>query len=301
MSYKIKKFHAQRKVKAFKFLIDNFSLSMREAQRWIDKKRLYLNGDVVISKTLLLEGDVSVIVFEPVSFGLKPTFETESFALFDKPSGVLVHPKNRHTEYSLTHEAKYLYGSDANITHRIDKETSGLVIVAKNKKAEIEIKKAFENRQVAKGYMALVQGHMSKEILIDAPIAKNREFDDIKLKVQINDGGKPSQTLITPIQYFPKLNQTLVEAKPLTGRQHQIRVHLFHVKHPIVGDPIYGVNFETANRYLNGFMSEEERREKTGALRLMLHARWIEFTYIKRYKLYSQKDIMKEFEIRDKD
>lgn len=289
MSYKIKKFQLQRKVKAFKFLLENFNLTMKDAQRWIDKKRLTCNGQVIIQKNFDLEGLVEVAVFTPTTLGLKPIFQTDNFVLFDKPSGILVHPSSRHTEYSLTHEAKYLYGARANIVHRIDKETSGLVIVSKNKKTEIELKSLFENRQIKKGYLARVYGKIDKELFIDAPITKNREFSEIKLKVRVSNEGKASQTIIKPIKYYKGVDQTLIEAIPLTGRQHQIRVHLFHVKHPIVGDPIYGVDFETADQYLNGKLSEEDRIKKIGAKRLMLHAYWIEFRYKNVYKLYSQK------------
>ncbi len=288
MSYKIKKFQLQRKVKAFKFLIDNFDLSMRDAQRWIDKKRVTCNGQIIIQKNFDLEGLVEVAVFTPITLGLNPIFETSAFAIFDKPSGVLVHPSSRHTEYSLTHEAKYLFGNEANITHRIDKETSGLVIVSKNRTVEREIKTLFENRQIKKGYIALVEGKIEKEIFINEPIAKNREFSEIKLKVQISKEGKASQTIIKPIEYFEEKNQTIVVAIPLTGRQHQIRVHLYHINHRIVGDPIYGVDFETADSYLNGKLSQADRVIKTGAKRLMLHANWIEFTYNNHFKIYSQ-------------
>ena len=299
MSYKIKKFSLQRKVKAFKFLIDNFDLSMRDSQRWIDKKRVSCNGEIIIQKNFELEDLVEVAVFTPTTLGLKPIFETLTFAIFEKPSGVLVHPSSRHTEYSLTHEAKYLFGNDANITHRIDKETSGLVIVSKNKSTEREIKTLFENRQIKKGYIALVEGKIDKEIFIDEPISKNREFSEIKLKVRISNEGKASQTIIKPIKYFEELNQTIVEAIPKTGRQHQIRVHLFHINHKIVGDPIYGVDFETADNYLNGRLSHEERVLKTGAKRLMLHANWIEFTYKNKYRLYSKENIYKLFNLND--
>jgi 23S rRNA pseudouridine1911/1915/1917 synthase len=273
---------------------------MKEAQRWIDKKRLSCNGDIIIKKNFELLGDVQIALFTPESKNLKPIFQTDEFAIFDKPSGVLVHPSNRHTKYSLTHEAKFLFGKDANITHRIDKETSGLVIVSKNKKTEIEIKSLFEERKVKKEYIALVHGKIDKELFIDEPIEKNRDFSEIKLKVQISNRGKASQTIIKPIKYFKELNQTLVEALPLTGRQHQIRVHLFHIKHKIVGDPIYGVDFLYADKYLNGKLKEDERIKITGANRLMLHANSIEFSYKNRYKIYSQKDIYTLFNLYQK-
>ncbi len=268
--------------------MENFDLSMKDAQRWIDKKRLYHNGEIVIKKPLEISGDIEVIIFEPTTRGLEPIFETRDFAVYDKPSGVLIHPANRFTEYSLTHELKHRYGNVANITHRIDKETSGLVIVAKHKEAEKGIKKLFESREVKKSYLAYVKGKVNKKLFIDAPIQKNREFDEIKLKVTINDEGKSSQTIIEPLVYHDKQDITLIKATPLTGRQHQIRVHMFHVKHPIVGDPIYGVSVKTADDYLNGRLSEEERVKLTGAKRLMLHANTIGFRYKNQFEIVSK-------------
>ncbi len=296
MAYRVKKVFLQKREKAFLFVKNYLSLSMKEAQRFIDRRRLYESGKIVSKKNAFIEGEIELVVFEPNSKGLKPIFQTEEFALFDKPSGVLIHPKNRKCEYSLTDEIRSLYGQSANAAHRIDKETSGLVLAGKTKKAEIALKTKFETREISKGYIALVRGKLQSRICIDAPISKNREFSKIRLKVVIDKKGKPSQTMINPIKYFEKYNATLVEAVPLTGRQHQIRVHLFHVEHPIVGDPIYGVDTKTASEYLDGNLSDEERIKETGAKRLMLHADWIEFEYKSRYKLYSKYDFLKEID-----
>jgi len=268
--------------------MDNFDLSMREAQRWIDKKRLYHDGAVLYKKSLEISGEIEVIIFEPNTRGLVPIFESRDFAIYDKPSGVLIHPANRFTEYSLTHEIKYRFGKDANITHRIDKETSGLVLISKDKKSEILLKRLFEDRKVSKTYLAYVKGKINTKIEIDAAILKNRHFDEIKLKVQISEEGKAAQTIIEPIFYHDKLNITLIKATPLTGRQHQIRVHLFHVKHPIVGDPIYGVDTAIADAYLNARLSQEERVKQTGAGRLMLQANTIGFFHKNRYEIVSK-------------
>jgi 23S rRNA pseudouridine1911/1915/1917 synthase len=268
--------------------MEKFDLSMKDAQRWIDKKRLYCNGEIVIKKPLEIEGEIEVVVFEATTRGLAPIFETRDFAVYDKPSGVLIHPSNRFTDYSLTHELKYRFGNDANITHRIDKETSGLVVIAKHKEAEKSIKKLFESREVKKSYLVYVKGKINKKIFIDAPIKKNRTFDEIKLKVQIAEDGKSSQTMIEPLYYHDSRDITLVKATPLTGRQHQIRVHLFHVKHPIVGDPIYGVDVKTADAYLNGNLAKERRVQLTGAARLMLHANTIEFKYQNNFYIVSK-------------
>ncbi len=297
MSYKIKQYHLKRKVKAFQFLIHELGFSMKEAQRLIDRQRVIVNGKKLIKKSAYIQGEIGIIQFVPNSQNLLPIFQTPDFAIFDKPSGVLIHPRNRETEYSLTHEIKYLFGPKANITHRIDKETSGLVIAAKDRKAERRIKRAFEDREIKKGYLAFVKGELKTELFIDEPILKNRDFSEVKLKVYIHPDGKPSQTHILPIQYFSDKNITLVEALPLTGRQHQIRLHLFHVKHPIVGDPIYGVSTKIAADYLDGKLTETERTELTGAKRLMLHANWIEFDYENRFKIYSNSGFEKEINL----
>jgi 23S rRNA pseudouridine1911/1915/1917 synthase len=268
--------------------MQEFDLSMRDSQRWIDKKRLIIDGEVLSKKSADIEGEVEVIVFETTTRELYPIFETRDFAIYDKPSGVLVHPATRFTEYSLTHELKHRYGNEANITHRIDKETSGLVIVSKHKKAERSIKVLFEEKKVKKTYLAYVKGKVNTRFMIDAPILKNSNFDEIKLKCVIDPRGKASQTIIEPLEYDEKRDITLIKAIPLTGRQHQIRVHLFHGKHPIIGDPIYGVDVRVADDYLNGKLSVKDRIKFTGASRLMLHANSVEFVYKNCFKITSK-------------
>jgi 23S rRNA pseudouridine1911/1915/1917 synthase len=297
MSYKIKQYKVERKVKAFQFLIHELGYSMKDAQRLIDRQRVIVNGKPLTKKSAFIKGEIGIIQFVPNSQNLLPIFQTPDFAIFDKPTGVLVHPRNRETEYSLTHEIKYLFGPKANITHRIDKETSGLLIAAKSRKAERKIKLAFENREIKKGYLAFVWGKIDEELFIDEPILKNRDFSEVKLKVYIHPDGKPSQTIIKPIQYYPSLNITLVEALPLTGRQHQIRLHLFHVKHPIVGDPIYGVDVKDAADYLDGKLNDDDRIRLTGSTRLMLHANWVELRYENRFRIYSKYDFAEQINL----
>ena len=288
MSFEKVDYFIENEVRAFKFVIDMLECSMREAQRYIDKQRLFCEGEVVSQKSLMIKGHISLVRFIPITKGLIPIFQSNDFALFDKPSGLLVHPKNRKTFYSLTDEVKYLFGNDANIVHRIDKETSGLVLVAKHKKAEIFFKNAFQNKEINKGYIALVKGKIDKELFIDEPIKINRDYSKIKIKVFIDKTGKKAQTIVKPLHYNKDSNTTLVEALPLTGRQHQIRVHLFHMKHSILGDPIYGTDFQTASDYLDGLLDENKRIKSTGAKRLMLHANWIEFRYKNIFKIFTR-------------
>ena len=297
MPFTIKKFHLDEKQKAFLFLIREIGCSQSEAQRFVARGRLFYNGDLVTKDKEEIFGEIEFITFDPVTKGLKPTFETDEFVLFDKPSGVLIHPQNRYTPYSLIDEVKYQYGMDANITHRIDKETSGLVLCAKNKESERDIKMMFQERDMQKRYLALVYGKLENELTCNEPLKINKDATSGVLRslVKVDINGKSSETYFKPIKYFEDLNMTLVECFPHTGRQHQIRVHLFHVKHPIVGDPLYGVNEEVTTKYLNRELSEDERLKFTGASRLLLHADELSFVYKeKEYKIKSDVDFLEE-------
>jgi 23S rRNA pseudouridine1911/1915/1917 synthase len=181
---------------------------------------------------------------------------------------------------SLNDEIKHRFGHDANITHRIDQETSGLVLAARNKVSERVLKMLFEERQITKKYIAMVKGHLKEPLDIQEPLLRREdESSIIRMIVRVHPEGKPSRTFIKPLEYFPDTDTTLVEASPYTGRQHQIRVHLFHVEHPIIGDPIYGQDEKDAVRFLDREMSLEERFSNTRASRLLLHAHSLEFTY----------------------
>ncbi len=292
MAFEKVDFFIEKETRAFRIVMDMLGCPMKEAQRYIDKGRLFCEDRVITSKSAPLTGKISLVVFKPNSKGLKPIFQSEKLAFFDKPSGMLVHPKNRNSAYTLTDEVKYHFGLDANIAHRIDKETSGLVLAAKDRKTEIDLKDMFQKKLIKKSYLAIVKGKIENYLFIDEPIALNRDYRCVKIKVKIDNNGKKAQTIIRPKKYLNDLDVTLVEAIPLTGRQHQIRVHLFHVKHPIVGDPIYGRSFDEAEAYLDGKMSMHERIRITGSDRLLLHAYSIELEYINRYKIISEKTFL---------
>ena len=280
MPFVTKKLHAPARQKAFLFLMHELGITQSEAQRLISKGRLSQNGIVMANNAGFIEGEFDFICFEPLTLGLEPTFVEEEFAVYDKPSGLLVHPQNRHTPYSLNDEIKHRFGHEANITHRIDQETSGLVLAARNKTSERSLKMMFEEREITKKYLAMVKGHLKEPLDIQEPLLRREDASSIiRMIVRVHPEGKPSRTFITPLQYFPDTDTTLVEASPYTGRQHQIRVHLFHVEHPIIGDPIYGQDENDAVRFLDREMSSEERFINTGASRLLLHAHSLEFTY----------------------
>ncbi|RLA73301.1 MAG: RNA pseudouridine synthase [Epsilonproteobacteria bacterium] len=296
MPFILKKYYLDTEEKALLFLIRTLGYSQREAQRFIAIGRLFVDDTVITKSTDVIKGELGFVCFEPQSRGLYPTFQTDEFAVFDKPSGIMVHPQNRYTPYSLIDEIKFQFGMDANITHRIDQETSGLVLASKNKKSERILKMMFENREMHKRYVAMVHGHVSRETKITMPLLRKKDNSAIvRMVVKVHDSGKPSETTIRPLKYFKELNMTLVEAEPLTGRQHQIRVHLFHVKHPIVGDPIYGQQERDVVRFLDREISEKERIIKSGANRLLLHASQLNYTYKGNfYSIHTKIDFLKE-------
>jgi 23S rRNA pseudouridine1911/1915/1917 synthase len=297
MPFIVKKLFAEQEQKAFLYLIRELGYRQKEAQRLIAKGRLLCNGKVMSNTAGMVKGEFEFICFEPESRGLKPIFQTSDFALFDKPSGVMVHPQNRHTPYSMIDEIKHHFGDAANIVHRIDQETSGLLLASKNRESERMLKMMFEERRITKRYLAMVHGNVSRETKITVPLLRRKDESAIVRMVgKADEKGKPSETQITPLKYYQKQNMTLVEAKPLTGRQHQIRVHLFHIGHPIVGDPIYGQNERDVIRFLDKEIGPQERIRKSGAKRLLLHASQLEFELGDIYYFLKSKDeFIKEF------
>ncbi len=296
MPYEKQKFKIKKPTPAYKFLMDEFDLGMKEAQRWVDRYRVYVGGQTMLEKNAKLFGEVEVVVYTPHSRGLKPVFEEEDFVIYDKPTGILVHPTSRDCEYCLFDEILSSYDKEAHIVHRLDKQTSGLIMVAKNKQAEAKLKMLFEKRQVKKTYLALARGKIEKSLHVDVALKINDNYEDIKVRMLVSEEGKHSITDFEPLRYFEDIDATLVRAYPQTGRQHQIRVHLFHVKHPIIGDNLYGVSTQIAKDYLDGKMDKLTCKKVLGASRLLLHAQSLEFEYEgKKYEFESKKDVEGEF------
>lgn len=295
MPFVVKKMIAPKKQKAFLYLIKELNYTQKEAQRLIAKGRLFVDGKPMTYTAGEIEGEFEFMYFKPISKGLVPNAVYDEFVLFDKPSGMLIHPLNRHTEYSLIDELKYQFGKDANIAHRIDQETSGLVLCARNKESERDIKMMFQEREMKKKYLAMVHGNFKNELCVEAPLLRAKhESALVRMVVKVDEKGKHSKTLFKPLKYFPEQNMTLVECSPVTGRQHQIRVHLFHVKHPIVGDPVYGQSEENILNYLNRELDRKTRIENSGATRLLLHANELEFElYATTYNVKSNLDFEK--------
>jgi 23S rRNA pseudouridine955/2504/2580 synthase/23S rRNA pseudouridine1911/1915/1917 synthase len=203
-------------------------------------------------------------------------FENNDFVVVDKPSGLLSIPDREGDEVSLKRILKDKYGEIYTV-HRLDKDTSGLIIFAKNEETHKYLSQSFEERSVEKYYQGIVKGALhEKEKTIDAPIAQNTVK---KTQMIVHKRGKASVTDYRLLEEFRKYS--LVEFRIYTGRTHQIRVHMQYIGHPIVCDDLYGdgepVYLSSIKKNYN--LSKNELEEKPLLSRLALHAHRLSFIF----------------------
>ncbi|WP_336614407.1 MULTISPECIES: RNA pseudouridine synthase [unclassified Campylobacter] len=308
MGYLYKKFFTTENKKAYQLVMQNLNYDLKKAQRFCDKNRVIIfknNVSKKLENTLNIEeinltdieickknsiicGEYYLLIYECVSNNLKPIFENEYFAIFNKPSGVLSHPNGRNCEYSLNDEIWQKYGENASVAHRLDAATSGLIMVAKTKTANKELKELFAKQKIHKEYLALVCGNIKNDFCVSARLKND---DDLKNKMQVCVDGKISQSEFIVIKNYPKY--TLLKAIPLTGRQHQLRVHLHYVGNKIAGDNLYGLTNKQARDILDKKISNI--KELCGASRLCLHSARLKFTYKNQDYDFFNYDIENEF------
>jgi 23S rRNA pseudouridine955/2504/2580 synthase/23S rRNA pseudouridine1911/1915/1917 synthase len=180
----------------------------------------------------------------PVDTAYEVIADTEEFLLVNKSGNIPVHEGGRYQENSLTKVIEKKYGK-AYPVYRLDRETSGLILFAKKREC---VHKLFSNIG-DKEYVAIVQGNVDKPMTLDFPIGECKG-EHVTWKKCVDENGKKAKTEVYPIKSFE--DKTLVRVIPKTGRQHQIRVHLSHIGHPIMNDKIYGDSEEKFIRYLNG-------------------------------------------------
>jgi 23S rRNA pseudouridine1911/1915/1917 synthase len=187
---------------------------------------------------------------EPIPLTI--VYEDEDILVIDKPAGLTVHPAPGHPSHTLVnavlaHCPGLAMSNELirpGIVHRLDKDTSGLIVIAKNEFAREYLAAQFKSRTVTKGYLVLVKGRLSPEQgIIEAPIGRDPHS---RRRMAVVEAGKEASTQYKVRKYLN--NYTLVEVTPLTGRTHQIRVHLSAIGCPVVGDPIYGIKSAHLNR-----------------------------------------------------
>lgn len=197
-------------------------------------------------------------------------FENEDFVVVNKPP-FLSTLEDRQEKLNLLSLAR-TYVATAQVCHRLDKETSGALAIAKNPEAYRHLSIQFEKRQVNKIYHAVADGiHNFKDQLVDAPILK---LPDGIVKISKREG-KPAQTYFTSLESYKF--HTLIECRPVTGRMHQIRVHLALLEAPITGDLLYGGKAFFLSQVKRGFNLKKETEEQPFMKRMALHAFSLEF------------------------
>ncbi len=234
-------------------------LSRNRAQGLIQDGCVKVNGGATRQALKLKTGDIVDIEIppplpsnlSPEEIPLKIIYEDRDLMVVDKPAGLTVHPAAGHYSHTLVNAIlAHLPGLAAGdsqrpgIVHRLDKDTSGLIVVAKNAEALTDLAEQFKSRLVTKVYLALVQGHLAPlEGIIEGAIG--RDPRDRK-RMAVISRGREARTEYKVLKYVH--NFTLLEAKPRTGRTHQIRVHLAAIGFPIVGDATYGAKSEFLDR-----------------------------------------------------
>jgi RluA family pseudouridine synthase len=214
-------------------------------------------------------------------------FENEDYFLVNKPPFVST-LDDRIEKINLLGLAKQ-YSSDAQACHRLDKDTSGVLAFAKHPEAYRHLSMQFEHRQVTKVYHAIVDGiHRFDNQLVDAPIVKQ---DDGMVKISRN--GKDAQTYFTSLKSYR--NHTLVECKPITGRMHQIRIHLASLGASIAGDEQYGGKPVLLSTLKRGFNLKKYTEELPLSKRMALHAFSLEFSLLNGQKQRFEAPYPKDF------
>ena len=226
--------------------------SRTQIGNWVSEGVLTVNGEVVKPKYKVKTGDVIEITVPEVEeleivaedLNLEIVYEDADVLVVNKPKGMVVHPAPGHTTGTLVnglmHHCTDLSGINGvmrpGIVHRIDKDTSGLLMVAKNDMAHESLVNQLVAKTVTRKYTALVHGHIAHDKgTIDAPIGRDTKD---RQKQAVVDGGKHAVTHFQVVERFG--DYTLVECRLETGRTHQIRVHMNYIGFPLVGDPKYG-------------------------------------------------------------
>lgn len=255
--------------------------SRTRLQTWVKAGRVKVNGLTLKAKdkleggeeiTLDAEPEVAVIS-EAEDIPLHIIYEDESLLVVNKPAGLVVHPAagNWHgtlLNALLNHDSNLETLPRAGIVHRIDKDTSGLLMIAKTLQAHNSLTQQLQDRAIFREYLAVTRGRMTAGGTIDEPIG--RHPTDRKRYV-VKESGKPAITHYRVLQRF--IHHTLVQVKLETGRTHQIRVHMAHIRHPLLGDQVYGGRFQMppdSNEHLKNVL-REFKRQALHAARLGLH------------------------------
>ncbi|MDA3931260.1 MAG: RluA family pseudouridine synthase [Tenericutes bacterium] len=254
----------QNKTRIDKYLSNELDeISRSTIQSLIDEDYILVNGESTKSSYKLKENDL-IEIFEtelnskeitPMNIPLEIVYEDDDLLIVNKPSGMVVHPAPGHYKDTMVNALMYHFESLSNINgslrpgivHRLDKDTSGLLMVAKNNYAHEKLAEELQLKETKREYIALVEGVIkNKRGKINAPIGRDPHN---RLRMSIISGGKSAVTHFEVIEVFNDM--TLIKCRLETGRTHQIRVHMKYIGHPLVNDELYGIKIDDFGQYLH--------------------------------------------------
>lgn len=238
-----------------KYLMDKLDVSRSKIQKLVDNENILVNGIKTKSSYVVKLNDIIEILsmddeeidVEAENIELDIVYEDDYLLVVNKPSGMVVHPGNGNYNHTLVNALMYhcnnlstVNGSiRPGIVHRIDADTSGLLLVAKNDMVHNDLAKQISEKSVVRKYVCLVHGVINEDsATIDAPIGRDK--NNRKKMCVTADNSKDAVTNIRVLERFS--SSTLIECSLETGRTHQIRVHMEYINHPVVNDPVYGYN-----------------------------------------------------------
>ena len=276
------------KIRIDKYLTEKLDLSRSKVQKLIDEEKILVNGKTISSNyKVKLNDEIDVkeedmdfsIHIEKENIPLDIVYEDEYLLVINKASGMVTHPAPGNYTGTLVNALLYKFDLEGDpirpgIVHRLDKDTSGLMVVAKNEKVHDLLSNMIKNKEVERHYLALVEGVINHETgTIDAPIGRDVNNRQKMAVTDINS--KDSITHFKVLERFK--DKTLVECVLETGRTHQIRVHMAYINHPVVNDPIYN-------------------KKKADSFGQMLHSKSIRFLHpITHKEIYYEVEVPKEF------
>ncbi|RVU55167.1 RluA family pseudouridine synthase [Anaerosphaera multitolerans] len=259
-------------VRLDKYLVGLLPFNRSQIKKLIDSGEIKVNNKIVkAGYSLMLDDIISVNYFEDNNIPLpednidfKILYEDDDLAVISKPQNLVVHPGAGNPRGTLVNGLLYQFDKLAvtddevrpGIVHRLDKDTSGLMIIAKSKYAYTELVKCFKEGKIIKNYLAIVDGNLYEKSTVDTLIGRDPR-NRIKMAV-VEKNGKRAITEIKTLKNFKNL--TLIFVTLHTGRTHQIRVHMNHINHPVLGDPlygrknIYGINKQMLHAYTLAFI-----------------------------------------------
>lgn len=269
------------------YLSKKLDISRSKIQKLIEQKKILVNGNEVATNYKVKEND-QIEVNDNLDFTIKIekenipidiVYEDNDLLIINKESGMVTHPAPGHYTGTLVNALLYRFDLKGDsirpgIVHRLDKDTSGLMVVAKNEKVHDLLSNMMKEKQVKRHYLALVEGIIHHETgTIDAPIG--RDVHDRQKMTVTDQNAKEATTHFRVLKRYQ--DKTLIECILETGRTHQIRVHMKYISHPVVNDPLYN-------------------KKKSDEFGQMLHSKSIEFIHpITKEKIYFEVDPPKEF------